>query len=65
MRYARASLSAFGEKWRFGIDATPPVTPRVAAFVEACGLVLEEQRSFGQETERKPTDAGFVVAVVP
>ena len=53
MRYARASLSAFGEKWRFGIDATPPVTPRVAAFVEACGLVLEEQRSFGQETERK------------
>jgi methyltransferase (TIGR00027 family) len=64
MRYTRATLSAVGEPWHFGIDSTPPVRPRVAAFVAACGLTLEEQRNFGQETDRKYAEAGFAVASV-
>ncbi len=65
MRYARAMISATGEPWRFGIDNTPPVRERVAAFLENCGLVLEEQRNFGPETERQRAMAGFAVARVP
>jgi methyltransferase (TIGR00027 family) len=64
MRYARASLSIVGETWHFGIDSTPPVRPRVAAFVEACGLSLEEQRNFGHERDGKQAEAGFATAVV-
>ena len=64
MRYARAVISATGEPWKFGIDNTPPVRQRVAAFLESCGLSLEEQRNFGQETGRKHAMAGFVTAIV-
>ena len=38
---------------------------RVAAFVASCGLALEEQRNFGDETPRARARAGFAVAVVP
>ncbi len=34
LRYARAMINATGEPWRFGIDNTPPVRERVAAFLE-------------------------------
>jgi methyltransferase (TIGR00027 family) len=64
MRYARAVLSAIGEPWKFGIDNTPPVRQRVEAFLESCGLCLEEQRNFGQETDRKRAMAGFATAIV-
>jgi methyltransferase (TIGR00027 family) len=65
MRYARAVLDAVGEPFgSFGIDSTPPVRERVAAFLAACGLSLEEQRNFGQETDRKHALAGFAVAIV-
>jgi methyltransferase (TIGR00027 family) len=52
MRYARAMLGMLGEAYTFGIDNTPPVQKRLAEFPEPCGLVLEEQRSFGKETDR-------------
>ena len=65
MRYARAVLNATGESWHFGIDNTPPARTRVAAFLESCGLSLEEQRNFGQETSRKHAMAGFATATVP
>ena len=65
MRYARAMINITGEPWRFGIDNTPPVRQRVAAFVESCGLSLREQRNFGPETERTRALAGFATAVVP
>lgn len=65
MRYARAAVNVTGEPWRFGIDNTPPVKQRVAAFVESCGLSLDEQRNFGPETERTRALAGFATAVVP
>jgi methyltransferase (TIGR00027 family) len=65
MRYARAMLSAIGEPWKFGIDNTPPVRQRVEAFLASCGLSLEEQRNFGQETDRKRAMAGFATAIVP
>jgi methyltransferase (TIGR00027 family) len=65
MRYARAMLEATGEPWRFGIDNTPPVRDRVAAFLEPCGLSLEEQRNFGRETGRKRAVAGFATGIVP
>ena len=62
MRYARSLIQAGGERWTFGIDNTPPIRPRVAAFVEACGLIVEEQHTFEQETERTRALAGFAVA---
>jgi hypothetical protein len=63
MRYARAVINATGETWRFGIDNTPPIRDRVAAFVEACGLELEEQRNFGPEVNGRRALAGFVTAI--
>jgi O-methyltransferase involved in polyketide biosynthesis len=65
MRYARALIRTTGEPWKFGIDTTPPARERVAAFLEACGLSLEEQRNFGAETDRTRAAAGFATAIVP
>ena len=64
IRYARVVINATGEPWRFGIDNTPPVRERVAAFLRSCGLVLEEQRNFGPETDGKRAMAGFATAIV-
>lgn len=64
-RYGRAVLKAVGEPFgSFGIASTPPVKRRVATFLESCGLTLEEQRNFGQETDRKHALAGFATAIV-
>ncbi|MBX6362700.1 MAG: class I SAM-dependent methyltransferase [Gemmatimonadetes bacterium] len=65
MRYSRAVLAATGEPWHFGIDNTPPVRERVAEFLAACGLTLEEQRNFGPERDGKRAPAGFATAIVP
>ncbi len=65
MRCARAVLNAIGEPFRFGIESTKPSSKYVAAFLESCGLSMEEQRNFGQETDRKPAVAGFTTATVP
>ena len=65
LRYVRKLLNATGEPWRFGIDNTPPVRERVAAFVGACGLELDTQRNFGPETPRRRAPAGFATAIVP
>jgi methyltransferase (TIGR00027 family) len=65
MRYSRAVINATGEPWTFGIDNTPPAKERVAAFLESCGLLLEEQRNFGHETDHSRALAGFAVAIVP
>lgn len=64
MRYARAAANAAGEPLRFGIDSTPPVRQRVAAYLESCGLSLEEQRNFGQESDWQHAMAGFATAIV-
>ena len=65
MRYSRAVLNVVGEPLGgFGIDNTPPVRNQAAAFVESCGLTLEDHRNFGRETGRKRVMAGFAVAVV-
>ncbi|HZO33097.1 MAG TPA: SAM-dependent methyltransferase [Chloroflexota bacterium] len=64
-RYGRAVLKAVGEPMgTFSIDSTPPVRDRVAAFLASCGLSLEEQRNFGQETARERARAGFATATV-
>jgi methyltransferase (TIGR00027 family) len=63
MSYARAVINTTGKPWSFGIDNTPPVRERVAAFLESCGLSLEEQRNFGPETDRKRALAGFATAI--
>ncbi len=65
MRYARAVLNAIGEPFRFGIESPPPARKHVAAFLTSCDLSMEEQRNFGQETDRKPAMAGFTTAIVP
>src|SRR5215510_10693307 len=65
MRYARAVLNAIGEPFgTFGIDHTPPARQQVAAFVESCGLSLQEHRNFGEETAGKRAAAGFAIASV-
>jgi methyltransferase (TIGR00027 family) len=64
--YAKAVLNAIGEPMgTFGIDNTPPVRAQVTGFVRSCGLSLEEQRNFGEETANKRAAAGFAVAIVP
>jgi methyltransferase (TIGR00027 family) len=64
IRYVRAMLNVIGEPLRFGIENTLPASKHVAAFLASCGLSMEEQRNFGQETERKPALAGFTIALV-
>ncbi len=64
-RYARVVLKLIGEPMStFGLDNTPPACKHAAAFVESCGLSLEEHRTFGQETTQKRAQAGFAVATV-
>lgn len=65
MRYTRAVLNATGEPLTFGINTTPPSSEHVAAFLASCGLSMEEQCNYGQETDRKHALGGFVIAVVP
>jgi methyltransferase (TIGR00027 family) len=65
MRYTRAVLNATGEPIRFGIESAPPSSKYVAAFLASCGLSMEEQCNFGEETDRKPAMAGFTTAIVP
>lgn len=64
MRYARAAAAFAGEPLTFGIDNTPPARERVAEFLAAFGLTLEEHRNFGSETRRRQSPAGFVTAIV-
>ncbi len=64
MRYSRAVINATGEPWTFGIDNTPPVRDRVAAFLKSCGLNLVDHRNFGHETDHSRALGGFAVAVV-
>ena len=64
MRYARALTNASGEPIRFGIETMKPSSKHMAAFLASCGLSMEEQRNFGQETDRKPAMAGFTTAIV-
>ncbi|GAA2370790.1 class I SAM-dependent methyltransferase [Nonomuraea africana] len=53
IRCARLAVRVVGEPFKFGIDTT-----RVAAFLESCGLSLEEHRTLG----RDPVLAGFAIA---
>lgn len=64
MRYVNAALKATGEPLRFGIDSTPPARDRLAAFLAACGLRLDQQRGLGAETERQRSLGGFATALV-
>ncbi len=64
-RYARAATRAGGEPLKFGIDGTPPSRARLAAFVESCGLALDEQQTLGQETDGQRAWGGFATAIVP
>jgi methyltransferase (TIGR00027 family) len=64
MRSIRASLSAGGEPLKFGIDSTPPSRERLAELLRACGLMLVEQQTLGQETKGKRAWGGFAIATV-
>jgi methyltransferase (TIGR00027 family) len=64
MRYARAGTRAAGEPLKFGINSTPPSSERLAELLQSCGLSLSEQRTLGQETERKRAWGGFATAIV-
>ncbi len=64
-RYGKAVVRFMGEPWTFGLDMSPPAAKTAAAFVQSCGLTLEEFRTFGEETAEEQAQAGFVVATVP
>jgi len=64
MRSVRASLKAGGEPLKFGVDATPPSSERLAELLRSCGLALGEQRTLGQETAGKRAWGGFATAIV-
>lgn len=64
IRYGNAVLKLVGEPLRFGLDGPPPLRERTAEFLAACGLALEDQRTFGRETDQKPAQGGFATAVV-
>ncbi|GHO46875.1 class I SAM-dependent methyltransferase [Ktedonospora formicarum] len=64
MRYIRAVLKATGEPITFGIESASPSSQHVAAFLASCGLEMEEQCNFGEETDAIPAIAGFVTALV-
>jgi methyltransferase (TIGR00027 family) len=63
-RYARTMTRAGGEPLRFGIDSTPPSRERLAEFLRACGLSLDEQQTLGKESEGKRAWGGFATAIV-
>jgi methyltransferase (TIGR00027 family) len=63
-RYGRAVLRLVSEPFgTFTLDTHPPAREHVAAFVATCGLSLEEQRDFGQETGEQHPQAGFATAI--
>lgn len=64
LRTVRASLSAGGEPLKFGIDSTPPLSARLAEFLQSCGLTLVEQHTLGQETRGKHAWGGYALAIV-
>lgn len=64
MRYIRAVLNVAGEPWLFGIASVPPVREQVAILLQSCGLLMVEQRNFGQESERDRSAGGFATAIV-
>lgn len=64
LRMVRASLRAGGEPLKFGIERTPPSREQLVALLQSCGLSLNEQRTFGQETGGKRAWGGFATAVV-
>lgn len=61
-RAARAGTNAGGERWKFGVDSTPPSRDGLARLLEGCGLVLVEQRTLGPETDGRRAWGGFAVA---
>jgi methyltransferase (TIGR00027 family) len=65
MTYVRAFLRVTGEPWRFGLEGGAPSRRHADALVRSCGLSLEDHRSIGRETDRRPAQGGFVVAIVP
>jgi methyltransferase (TIGR00027 family) len=63
--YARGVLRLIGEPFgTFGIDNTVSARMHAARLVERCGLTLEEQRNFGEESFTQRPAAGFLVATV-
>ncbi|MFF0988789.1 class I SAM-dependent methyltransferase [Kocuria nitroreducens] len=64
LRWARAATAYTGEPLVLGLDTAPPARQRIAAFLAAQGLVLEEYRAFGPGAGDRPDAAGFAVAVV-
>lgn len=64
MQASRAALEAAGKPLRFGIESTLPVRKHVAALLESCGLSMEEQRNYGQETDRKHAIGGLATAIM-
>jgi methyltransferase (TIGR00027 family) len=63
-RFARVSTKAAGEPLTFGIDSTPPSRERLAEFLRACGLTLEQHQTLGKDTETERAWGGFATAVV-
>ena len=63
-RYGRYATRAAGEPLKFGIDSTPPSRERLAEFLRACGLTLEQHQTLGKDTQSERAWGGFATAMV-
>ncbi len=63
-RFGRYSTKAAGEPLTFGFDSTPPSRQRLAEFLQACGLRLDQQQTLGKDTETDRAWGGFATAAV-
>ena len=63
-RFGRYATKAAGEPLKFGIDSTPPSRERLAEFLQACGLTLDQHQTLGKDTETDRAWGGFATAIV-
>ncbi|MEV4123977.1 SAM-dependent methyltransferase [Nocardia sp. NPDC049707] len=63
-RYGRATTTAAGEVFKFGVDSTPPSRERLAELLRSCGLSLSDQRTLGEDTQTRRAWGGFAIATV-
>jgi methyltransferase (TIGR00027 family) len=63
-RFGRYSAKAAREPLKFGIDSTPPSRQRLAEFLQACGLSLDQHQTLGHDTETDRAWGGFATATV-
>ena len=63
-RVVQKATQMAGDRWRFGLSTSPPSRARAAAFLQSCGLRLEQHEPYGKGSARFEPFGGLVVTVV-